>query len=372
MRIGIQACLLIAATVVVGWMPSLARAEVWGTPCSWIGPGAILPPPTYFSALAGSLYTPKKAEFNDSEPQSDFSAIANWGDGTTTPAAIGTEGCNPVTAPSHVYTHSGAYSFFYTVHDAHTGIDHEIGEETVYIWGVPQHVDAPSPDGIKATVGVPWSGMLGEFTEEALPFEGASYYAHVEWEEGDRTWAPANVVPGENGRLLVTAAHTFRAEVSGNVTVTVGVSEALTSWPVSADVRAARAEGPAAKHGLPGYEFRGRQILVTAPHGKASTTYEIAFRLNRPLPSTKSGGVEASLGGGIAGSISRLGAHAVSACYIVSLTAGVERKLKSRRGMSFSLKIRRPTSVIQGKAALHRYASLERARSATSRQLGCS
>jgi hypothetical protein len=365
---GIQACALAAMAVTAGWMPTIAGAEGFGGPCSSISPGAILPLPVYFNATTGSPYTPHMAEFTDSEPlpPSNFSATANWGDGTTTSATISPEGCREVTAPGHVYTHSGAFPFSYTVHDAHTGLDHEIGAETIYIWGVPQRVDAPSSHVIDATVGVPWSGILGEFTEEHPPFAGATYYAHIEWEEGDRTWAPGTITAAQNGRLVLTATHTFPAEFSGNTTVHVGISETVATWSVSAKVRAVRAGAP-----IPKYGFRGQQILAAVPNIKGSTAYEIIFRLSIPLPTTKSGGVEASLGGGIVGSIAVFGRHKVSACYVARLAAGVKRKLKSHRSLPFNLKIHQPPRVIKGEAVLRKYASLKRMHSAARRQLGC-
>jgi hypothetical protein len=294
------------------------------------------------------------AEFTDSEPlpSSNLSATVNWGDGTTTPATIGFEGCYRVTAPGHVYTHSGAYPFSYTVHDAHTRLDHEIGAETIYIWGVPQRVDLPSSHVIDTTVGVPWSGILGEFSEEKLPFEGDQYYARIEWEEGDRTWAPGTVSADGNGRLMVSATHTFPAEFSGVVIVSVGIAEAVTTWPVSVNVGAVQASAPVLKYG-----FQGQQILAAVPNVKGSTAYEIIFRLDMPLPSTESGGVRASLGGGIAGSIAGFGRHRASACYAARLTAGVKRKLKARRSLPFNLETQEPASVIQGKAVLRKYAS---------------
>jgi hypothetical protein len=135
---------LIVVASVMGWAACTAGADGFGGPCSYVLPGAILPLPVHFNTTTGSPFTPQKAEFTDGEslPPSNFSATANWGDGQTTAAAISPEGCHQVTAPSHVYTHSGAYQFSYTVRDAHTGLDHEIGNETVYIWGVPQRVDA--------------------------------------------------------------------------------------------------------------------------------------------------------------------------------------------------------------------------------------
>ncbi len=365
---GIQACALTAIAVAAGWMPASAGAEGFGGPCGSISPGAILPLPVHFNATTGSPYTPHMAEFTDSEPlpSNNFSATANWGDGTTTPATISPEGCHQVTAPGHAYAHSGAYPFSYTIHDAHTGLDHEIGAETVYIWGVPQRVDPPSSHVIDATVGVPWSGILGEFTEEQPPFVGAPYYANIEWEAGDNTWVPGTVTAGENGRLVVTTTHMFAAAFSGNAVLHVGITEAVTTWPVSVNVRAVHAVAP-----IPKYGFRGRQILAAVPNTNGGTAYEIIFRLSIPLPTTKSGGVEASLGGGIAGSIAVFGRHKVSACYVARLAASVKRKLKSRRRLPFNLKIHQPPRVLKGEAVLREYASFERMHSAARRQLSC-
>lgn len=368
MRVGVQTCVLAVVALAIGSLPAIATAEGFGGPCSWTLPGAILPLPVHFNATTGSVYTPDKAEFSDSEPlpPSNFSAAADWGDGTTTPAMISPGGCDLVTAPGHVYTHSGAYQFSYTVHDAHTGLDHEIGAETIYIWGVPQRVDAPASHVVDATVGVPWSGVVGEFTEEDVPFAGAPYYARIEWEAGDRIWASGNVTAAEGGRLVVTATNTFPAEFRGNATVHVGITEAETAWPVSVNVHGAQANAP-----IPKYEFRGRQIIAAIPRVGGPTLYEIIFHLNMPLPTTQAGGIEASLGGGIAGSISSFGPHKASACYASKLVAGAKRGLQSRRIVPFKLKIRQPPSLIQGDAVLRDYASLRRMRSAARRQLGC-
>ncbi len=366
---GVQTYVLaVVVALAIGTMPASATAEGFGGPCTEILPGAILPLPVHFDATTGSVYTPNEAEFSDSEPLplSNFSATADWGDGTTTPAVISPGGCHLVTAPGHAYTHSGAYPFSYKIHDAHTGLDHEIGAETIYIWGVPQRVDAPASHVIDATVGVPWSGILGEFTEEDLPFEGAPYYARIEWEAGDRIWAYGNVTAGEDGRLVVTATNTFPAEFRGNATVHVGITEAEATWPVSENVRGAQADAP-----IPKYEFRGRPIIAAIPNVGGRTVYEIIFHLNMPLPTTNAGGFQASLGGGIAGSISSFGRHEASACYAAKLAAGVKRELQSRRSLPFKLKIQQPPSLIQGDAVLREYASLRRMRRDTLRQLGC-
>jgi hypothetical protein len=371
-RIGVRASVLAILLIATAWaVAPAASADGFGGPCGYVEPWAILPLPVHFNATTGSPFTPQKAEFTDTEPlpPSNFSATANWGDGQTTVAAIGPEDCHEVTAPSHVYTHSGAYRFSYTVHDAHTGLDHEIGGETVYIWGVPQRVDAPSSHVVDATVGVPWTGVVGEFTEEPLPFDGAPYYAHIEWEEGDRTWAPGVVTSAADGRLVVTATHTFTAKTSGNATVHVGIAEAEAAWPLSVTVHAQRA---AAATPAPLYRFRGRPILAAVRSGRRSVAYEMIFRLNLPLPTAKSGMVQASLSGGtaVAGSILSYGRHEARDCYVAKLSGVKPTRTMSRRGLPFDLKIQ-TVGTIQDTAVLRRLASARRTRSFARSRLGC-
>lgn len=370
MRIGVRASVLAFVAIAAGLTAPAAGADGFGGPCSYIAPGAILPLPVHFNATTGSPFTPLKAEFTDSDslPPSNFSATANWGDGQTTAATISPESCHQVTAPSHVYTHSGAYQFTYTIHDAHTGLDHEIGDETVYIWGVPQRVDGPSSHVIDATVGVPWSGIVGEFTEEAVPFEAAPYYARIEWEAGDRTWAPGVITAAAEGRLVVTATHTFTAEFSGNTTVRVGITEAEATWPVSVTVHARQVVSRAP---TPKYRFRGRPILAAVENDRGRVYYEIIFRLNRPLPTVRSRGVGASLGGGVTGSIFGYGRHKASACYVAKLHTAVRRRLGSLGSLPFDLTIQQPSTVMRGTAVLRKLASAGRARNFARRQLGC-
>jgi hypothetical protein len=348
----------------LGYSPTAAQAEGFGGPCGFTGPGAILPPPVHFNTTTGSPFTPPKAEFTDSEPlpPSNFTATATWGDGTTTLASIGSAGCHEVTAPSHAYAHSGAYRFSYTVHDAHTGLDHTAGAEAVYIWGLPQRVDTPSSHTIHAAVGVPWSGVLGEFTEESVPFTGASYYVHIEWEAGDRQWAPGTITAGEDGRLVVTGSHVYPAAFNGTATVTVGITEATSTWPVSVS----------AKESVP-FVFRGQPILASIPSVKGSTAYELIFRLDRPLPRTSSGRIEASLSGyGVAGSLAGFGLHKSRACYAAGVTITKRHTPRAHSRYPLTLSVQEPgVPRTHGHAALRRYRNFVGMLTGAAKKLGC-
>jgi hypothetical protein len=368
MRIPTKTTMLVVAALAAQgtlvYSHATARAEEFGGPCTFLLPGAILPLPVYFNTTTGSPFTPPKAEFTDPEPVSDFSATANWGDGTTTPASIssGSGLCHEVTAPSHAYAHSGAYPFSYTVHDAHTGLDHTIGAETVYIWGLPQRVDAPSSRTIKATVGVPWSGVLGEFTEESVPFTGAQYYVRIEWEAGDRQWAPGTVTAGENGRLVVAGSHVYPATFNGTATVIVGITEATSTWPVSVS-----AEEP-----VP-FAFRGPPILAAIPSVRGSTAYELIFRLDRSLPRAPSGRIEASLSGyGVAGSLAGFGLHKSRACYAAGITIPKRRAPRTHRHYPITLSAQEPgVPKTHGHAMLRRYSNFVGMLTGAAKKLGC-
>jgi len=220
-----------------------------------------------------------------------------------------------------------------------------IGAETVYIWGLPQRVDAPSAHTIDATVGVPWSGILGEFTQESLPFTGAPYYVYIEWESGDRMWDHGTVTAGADGVLVVTGSHVYPAAFNGTATVQVGITETVSTWPVSVSVREPEQFG-----------FRGQPILAAIPSAKGSTAYELIFRLNRSLPRTSSGRIAASLSGlGVTGSLSSFGRHKSRACYAAGVEIQKRHAPKAHRRYPLTLDVQQP-----GTARAHAYATLQR------------
>jgi hypothetical protein len=363
----VLAIVAFTAQGVIGYAPTTAQAAGFGGQCSSIGPGAILAPPVYFNAITGSPFTPSSGEFADVEPPplSAFTATANWGDGTTTPASIssGSGLCHEATAPSHVYSHSGAYPFSYTVHDASTGLDHVIGAKTVYIWGLPQRVDTPSSHTLHATVGVPWSGILGEFTEESPPVADPVYNAFIEWESGDRQWAPGTITAGANGRFVVTGSHVYPAEFEGTATLNVWASEAISKWPVSVSVRE-----PA-----PPFRFRGHPILAAIPSTKRSTAYELIFRVDRRLPRSKSGRIEASLGGyGVAGSLAGFGPHKSHSCYATGIDVPKGHSPKMHRHYPLTLSTQLPgVAKTNGHATMHRYFNFVDMLTGAAKELGC-
>lgn len=176
---------------------------------SYIAPGAILPPPVHFTAFADESLTPSPYEFADTEREaaSNFSATANWGDGSTSPAPVtGEGGCYTILAPTHTYGTPATYSFSLTLHDARTGLDHVVDERPLYILSRLPSPLTMSRRTILTTLGSKWHGVVGEFTGQRW-FSISAYTAVIEWGDGSRSQAtiqPAATYPD----FSVVGSHT--------------------------------------------------------------------------------------------------------------------------------------------------------------------
>ena len=168
-------------------LPTTALAE-W-TPESWpcdVAPGAILPAPVT-SFLVGEPAEILEGYFTYGEPPeqappaSIFTAVANWGDGTTSPATVesGSVGdCYSVSTPTHSYVNAGAYQFTYTVHDMNTGVDHVVDPTELHITRA-----APSASITAPTSGGPY--ILSQ-PPPAPPTITAVSQSDATWREGDK------------------------------------------------------------------------------------------------------------------------------------------------------------------------------------------
>lgn len=261
--------LALAAQLAIAVVPVSASGDGFGkgAPCRMYAMAALVAPRVDFTTVAGRPYTPPMGEFTDSEepPAGNFSATANWGDGTTSPGSVKLqEGCNTAyeaSAPSHTYSTPGTYSFSYTIHDASTGLDHIVDRGTVNVIASPP----------------------------------------------------------------------------------------------------------------PKFKLVGQPILATIPSVKGSTAYELVFRLDRPLPRTKSGRIVASLSGyGVAGSLAGFGPHKRHACYAAEITPPEGRAPKPHRRYPFALDIQAATSAkTSGHAVLHRYFNFVSMLTGATKKLAC-
>ena len=373
-------CLWPGLSVIVS-LPEVASAE-WkedSWPCD-VAPGAALSAPVGWY-LVGEQVTPPAASFSDEEssekspPVSAFTATANWGDGTTSPATVvagGVKACYHVSALGHAYASTGAYPFSFTVHDNETDLEHPLGATEFHIWSeTPSPLGGPSSRTVHATVGARWSGVVGEFSYDG-PNGFGLYTAQIEPGNGEPS-VPGTVAMQSGGTFTVSGAFTYIHPFSGTIGVRLfwAGSGLLGTWPTS-DVEV---EGVSAPDPTPPgrTRLRGQPILAATPRTGREPRYELAFRTTRQLPLTSSGKMGALIeAAGRTSPISSLVAHRTSTCYVAHVDLANRHKLRPGTHYPFALTVDEGSTVrYRSQAVFHRFASLSRMRRALSRQLGC-
>lgn len=367
--------------------PGAASAE-W-TEASWpcdVGEGASLPAPVHWFEVGQSVMAPA-GYFTYGEPPSvalpvsDFTATVDWGDGTTAPAQVeaGSVGdCYVVSAPSHVYTATGAYAFSYTVHDLSTGLDHKlaaIGTAELHVYSkVPQLVGASSSRAIEVVVGTPWTGVVGEFSyaglfgfTSILTSSSNIYSAEIEWGDGEEPTAGTIKLGSSEPVFTVSGTHTYARSVTGTIKVLLSSRwgannfEPLGTW-TTGDVNA-----------TPALAFDGRPFLAVVRRGAKATLYELVFRLSRALAQTTIGHAESAIeANGHTSPVRQLTARQEPACYVASVTRPKKRKLRPGAPYPFTLVVAGASDTRDKTYGLVRsVASISRMHTAARRQLGC-
>lgn len=213
MRIWFRAMAIVGCLLMTQSLAALVSepASAEWTEATWpcdVAPGATLAAPVLWfrsgepATVQMSYFTYGLPPDSQDPRSSDFTAIANWGDGATSPAtveALPDEDCYGVSTSSHTYNSSGTYPFSYTVHDKSMGLDHTLGPRQLRIYSeIPDLLADPSPRAIEAIVGVPWSGVVGEFSSEVTVNPSYPYQAQIEWGDGE---------PATPGMISTTSLH---------------------------------------------------------------------------------------------------------------------------------------------------------------------
>ncbi len=174
---------------------------------------------TSFKVTEGATFNGKVASFTDAEtgqPISHYSAVINWGDGTTsagTIVATATPGSYTVQG-AHVYKEAGTYTVKVTITD--------VGGATATASSTAHVSDAAlkgSLTPISPVHGQPFSGTVATFTD-ANPYATAGdFTATINW--GDGTTSTATVVLNPDGSFSVQGTHTYTSAGAFTMTVTI-------------------------------------------------------------------------------------------------------------------------------------------------------
>ena len=177
-----------------------------------------------FQATAGTSFSRAVATFRDNSTfnsASDFSAVINWGDGTTTPGTVSGNGGTFTVGGTHTYLHDGSIGVAVTFSDDVPGTANATANSTADIASAGLTVNSAS---VSATERTAFSGTVATFTDPATGDTSTQFTATINWGDGSSS---AGTVSGSGGSFSVAGSHTFTEE--GGSTVTVQVTDTSSS-----------------------------------------------------------------------------------------------------------------------------------------------
>lgn len=242
---------------------------------------------------------------------------------------------------------------------------------------VPQLIGGPSSRAIDAVVGEPWTGVVAEFSY-TLPFvPSLPYQAQIEWGDGEALTAGTINTQGSD-TFTVSGSHTYSRQLNGTIRVLLSLdgwwspeSGPLGTW-VTGSTNATLGPGSAQVTPAP-LQFDGRPLLAAIQRGTRVPLYELLFRLNRALPQTSSGQVEAKIeASGHASPVRQLTAHTATACYAATARKPEKPKPHTLTRYPFTLVVEgAPDTRDRGYGLIRRFASTSDLHRAVRKQLGC-
>ena len=169
-------------------------------------------------ALSGTTALASFTAFDASLPASAFSATVEWGDGTSSLAAVvGANGAFTVQG-GHTYSDEGSYALHVTLTTAETVATLD-GSVTV---GEHDVLTASAPLTIETTKNASFSGAVATFTDSDLVSQAGNFTASIDWGDGTTS---SGVVSGGNGNFTVAGTHTYA--VAGALPVVVTLDDTL-------------------------------------------------------------------------------------------------------------------------------------------------
>ena len=203
------------------------------TPISIVPHPLPVPTGTIVDAVEGAGFTGVAGSFHDPDPAdttAGFTAVIDWGDGTTSPGVIaGTVNSFTVTG-THTYAEEGTYAVKATVTDTDIPTVHATANSTARVADAPLRSTGLT-NGRLAVQGAPvllWPGsgnaVLAHFTDDDPQGTPSDYTAVVDW--GDGTQSPAVVTEGPAGGFDVTGNHVYASQQLGVHTVVIDVTDA--------------------------------------------------------------------------------------------------------------------------------------------------
>jgi hypothetical protein len=183
---------------------------------------------TTFTSVEGQNFTGVVANFTDADPRtppvSYYTAVIDWGDGTTSPGTIGA-------VAAGAYQVTGTHRFKGGTFTVKVSLkDGDVSSTTVTSTGT---IAAAPVTGVAANLnaidGSPFSGVVAAFTS-ANPFaQPAEFTVTIDWGDKSKT-SLGNIDPQGFGQFIITGQHTYAA---GSYTPTISLTETAANATTS-------------------------------------------------------------------------------------------------------------------------------------------
>lgn len=170
--------------------------------------------PVTLNLATGIAFDGVVAKFTDSLTSSqpgDFSAIIEWGDGSTTPGVIGFQpggaGFQVVPDVPHAFAAANTYAVVVT-------IERNAGDQKVAVHGTAVVADASlnavgAQGPLSAAAGLPFSGVVATLNDSYLGSKPTDFSVIIDWGDGTSSSAGTSVVQTAAGKYDIRGMHTY-------------------------------------------------------------------------------------------------------------------------------------------------------------------
>jgi N-acetylneuraminic acid mutarotase len=194
--------------------------DVTATGTATISDAPLTPISVNITGSANVPFSGKVGSFTDANPNGvvgDFTAIIHWGDGSTSPGIVSSNGSGGFdVSGSHTYSVASSYPLSVSIADTDGAGTVVNGSAAISV--APPVVSAAS---INAVEGNAFSGLVGSFTNPDPTQPASTFTASIDWGDGHTT---SGTVSGSGGSFSVSGAHTFADE--GSFVTGISVSHA--------------------------------------------------------------------------------------------------------------------------------------------------
>lgn len=165
---------------------------------------------TDFTVQEGTPFSGEVAKFKHADLSLgviNFTATIDWGDGTTTAGSVAAGSKPGLYKVLGTHTYAKALGFIHQVK-----ISSSAGEEITLAGdsGVDNAPMLVAPKTVNADATIPFSGVIGTFTDQNTLATAAEYKLVIDWGDGN-AWSDGDVTTNSDGGFFMKGSHTYNS-----------------------------------------------------------------------------------------------------------------------------------------------------------------